>query len=106
MQLIHLETIVLSQTPGIAEEPVLRIVEVFYNSGVTEDWQTLLGIGGESGLHPIHVTICELTSPINNRQHRQLKMETYLNISYSRDWGSTRITGVDRSRRRVGSRHL
>jgi hypothetical protein len=104
--LIHLKTVVLSQTPGITEEPILGVVEVFYNSGVTEDRQTLLGIGREGGLHPVHVTICELTSPINNRQHRQLKMETYLNIGHSRGWGSTRVTGVDRGGRRIGSRHL
>jgi hypothetical protein len=105
MQLVHLETIVLSQRSGVTEEPVLRVVEIFYNLRITEDWQTLLIIRRDGGLHHIHVTICELTSPINNWQHCQLKMETYLNIGDVREGGNTRVTGVDRGGCGVGRRH-
>jgi hypothetical protein len=103
--MIHSDAVVLSQSSGITEETVLGVVEVLYNSRVAEDGQTLPSVGRDSGLHRFHITICELTSPISNRQHRQLKMETYLDIGNGGGGGNPRVTGVDRGGSGVDRRH-
>jgi hypothetical protein len=51
---------------------------VFSKPRVTEQRHSIPRKGRGRGLDHVHKPICPLTSPISNRQHRQLKMETYL----------------------------
>jgi hypothetical protein len=63
---------------GVVKIATLIMIQMFSEPGITEQRHSIPGISRGSGLNHVHKTFGPLTSPISNRQHRQLKMKTYL----------------------------
>jgi hypothetical protein len=98
LKTIHLWSNTIHTRSSVVEITTLIVIQMFSESGITEQGHSIPGTSRGRGLNHLHKTVCPLTSPISNRQHRQLKMETYLKV---------RVGVLTRwvARRRVGRRH-
>jgi hypothetical protein len=78
LKTIHLWSNTAHARSGVVKETTLIVIQVLSKPRVTEKGHPVTGKGRRSPLNHFNETVCPLTSPISNRQHRQLKMETYL----------------------------
>jgi hypothetical protein len=78
LKTVHLWSDPVHTRGGVVKVTTLIVIQMFSETRVTEQRHPIPGKRRGSGLDYVHESICPLTSPISNRQHHQLKMETYL----------------------------